>query len=374
MIIQRLTKHLSSQKWPRLTHLDIAGQHFELPISGTNVNCCLAQLGKLDMAYLAGFFDGDGCVFAGLKPSSLRLSVKQCAANSTVLLHFLVKFGGAIGLSSAGLGSCRPALQWQVYGDLARGAASTLLNNGCLVKRDQLRIATTWPNSQRLKQLKQMRPNIEADAPVCWSYVTGFFDAEGCIKVSAKDRQVVVELAQKNPEILKAIRSFIIREMPTAKVAIYTRNLSKYSLVMGCAGTVMPFLQHLLTNGLLVKRPTALHVLMAQQLSHAGLRKNVGLVKGNQAYFQKLDENGCRRARRISSLARSHRRAQRQLHQMAATEKLRGEVEAAKLEHAILNSQSRIQKLRSCIASIRRMHKEGASSTSSWIDYVENPL
>ncbi|CAK9019719.1 unnamed protein product [Durusdinium trenchii] len=371
VIIQRLKKHLSCQKWPRLTHLDFAGGlRFELPMSKKDVDAHLSHLGRVDMAYLAGFFDGDGCVVPQSNLSGCTLALEQSVTNSSVLFLFLANFGGSIRRAATGLGSVRPKAQWYVGGALAR-AAAVRLRPHCLVKREQLRIAMAWPSSTsdreacytRLKQLKRSPPNIASKAPICWTYVAGFFDAEGCILVPADSKNLRLVLWQRDPEILQAVQTFITKEFPDAVPRLYSRRLvTGHCLILSCGkATVLMVLKKLLEHGLRFKRPQALHLMTSNFSSHADMRQSGKLMKGNQSYLQRLDRDGCERSKQIRNLAERLRRyAQKKLVDMAVLERMQAELQAARLAHRVLNSQSQIQKLRAFIASIQSMHEETA--------------
>ena len=364
VIIQRLKKHLSSRKWPKLKHLNFAGKRFGLPISSKDIHVEVARLGEVHVAYLAGFFDGDGCVCPYSNSSGIALDVEQSVSNSSVLFLFLVNFGGSIRCSKSGMGSARTTLKWGVYGTQARAAAGRL-HAHCLVKKEQLRIATAWPSSTsdrescgaRLAQLKRLPPSVAPHTVTSWHYVAGFFDAEGCLSVDSKTRSVTLSLSQRDPEILQGIRTFIAMELPEAKTRLHADRLETPSGYRLCSSTTTTFmiLKKLLESGLEFKRAQALHLMTSNHLLHAAMRESVGLAKGNQSCFRRLDEDGCERARQIVTI---RQQLSQQTCHMAASEKLQEELEVAKLEHCILNSQSQIWKLRSFITSIRRMHEE----------------
>ena len=180
-ISQRLKKYLGDLRWPRLRHLQVGGVCYQLPLSSRRVDMSslLPNCPKADLQYLAGFFDGDGCVSVETKLSGCTLSVCQSVCGQEVLLAFLRVFGGTIRVLSHGKGCTRPALNWEIHGNNASLAAQ-LLQEHCTVKKEQLCIAATWPSntldrihcSSRLAKLKPL-PSCMPKA-LSWSYVTGF--------------------------------------------------------------------------------------------------------------------------------------------------------------------------------------------------------
>ena len=146
----------------------------KLPVSREQLGASSVQIPKVSTAYLAGFFDGDGCVSrAGL--SGCQLVVGQQFRGSDVLVAFLDAFGGSICLHTPGKGNTKPVLKWSAYGEAARFAAAKL-HAHCLVKQEQLSIVTNWPQEAakreelalRLKSLKQAPPNIGVPTGISW--------------------------------------------------------------------------------------------------------------------------------------------------------------------------------------------------------------
>lgn len=73
---------------------------------------------KTDLAYLAGFFDGEGTLFIehlSLKRSnSYRLRVSVGQTNRWILERYRMAFGGSVRLNRVEHGNHKPLWQWQV--------------------------------------------------------------------------------------------------------------------------------------------------------------------------------------------------------------------------------------------------------------------
>ena len=363
VICQRLKKHLDNQKWPRTTHLEAGTVLLKLPVSREQLGASSVQIPKVSIDYLAGFFDGDGCVSSLTNLSGCQLQVGQQLFGSAILVAFLDAFGGSIGRHISGKGNAKPTLKWTVSGEPARFAAAAL-HAHCLVKREQLGIARNWPQEAaqrrelalRLKSMKQAPPNIGVPTRISWNYFAGFFDAEGCIRVCTKGKSVHLHISQKHGNILHVVRHFLVKEFPAGShVPIYFTSHS-HSLRVSSSVVAVPMLREMVANGLLLKRPTALHVLHSLHLRHSVLRDEPA-IKGNQNCFSKLDAEGCIRAQNINRLRSRLRLAFN--NQSPRVSELDSQLSAAILEHSILNLFNQVQRLRSAIASLRLKDEEG---------------
>lgn len=366
IITKRLKEQLKQQKWPKLTQLEFGERRFKLPIRFENLDHAWMEDSvkeEADVRYLAGFFDGDGCVSAETRLSGCVLNVGQTAANSWILFQLLMKFGGSICVQAQGLGSTAPSISWRASGETAR-RASSILQKKCIVKEEQLKIAASWPRCRedrdicrvRLAQLKKCHQfsGYLHKTELSWDYVSGFFDAEGCIMVDRAYKSLRLEIGQRDPEILQVLQVFLLRHLPQgSKVSLY-RKPSSHLLTSCQTATSLAILTNLLEHGLQVKRSEALHALKVSTSSHSELRRNVGKGKGKQSYFRRLDEAGCVRLRVIRKSTLKVLRAEAAQKEGAAIDKLRAELALAKLQHQVLNAKTQIQKLRSFIASIQR--------------------
>ena len=366
IITKRLKEQLKRQKWPKLTQLEFGERCFQLPIRFEDLDHTLMKgpvKEEADVRYLAGFFDGDGCVSAESSLSGCFLQMTQTAANNWILFQFLMKFGGGISMNNQGCGSAAPVIAWRAYGEAAC-CASFILQKKCIVKEEQLKIAASWPRCRedrdicrvRLAQLKKCNQfsGYLHKTELSWDYVSGFFDAEGCIFVDQACKSLRLSIGQRDPEILQVLQVFLLRHLPQgSKVNLYSRP-SCHVLTSSQTATSLAILTNLLEHGLQVKRSEALHALNVSTSSHSELRRNVGKGKGKQSYFRRLDEAGCARRRAIRKITSKVFQAKSALKEGASMDSLQAELASAKLQHQVLNAQTQIQKLRSFIASIQR--------------------
>ena len=147
VISRNLMQHLRGQQRPTLTHVNVGGVLLRLPIRADALVGKRVSIAKADAVYLAGFFDGDGCVAPEMNLSGFQLRVGQQIGSSSILIAFLYRFGGAISASHSGTGTKQPSIQWLVSGQSARNAAAEL-HKHCLVKKEQLEIALHWPEQE----------------------------------------------------------------------------------------------------------------------------------------------------------------------------------------------------------------------------------
>ena len=375
VIMKRLKEHLKGQKWPKLTHLEVEGRQFKLPIRLDDLDPrFIAKLeADMDDTYLAGFFDGDGCVSHNSGLSGCVLQVGQSAKNNRILFRYLIRHGGCISLQRTGCGSASPSVCWRASGQTAWHAASVLQMN-CLVKKEQLQIATSWPACRekrkackaRMSLLKNIEPDLPSSQALSWTYLAGFFDAEGCIRLSATSNTFRLEIGQRHATILKLIHSFLLGQLAQhSSLKLYCRK-TKSLLYCAHRATRTAILSNLLAHRLEGKRPEALLALNVLDSSHSKLRQDLALGKGRQSYFTRLDDHGCTRAQDIDRKAKKLRYAV--IKCLFDADKLQLDLTRAKLQHEVLNSQSQIQKLRSFIAFVRDM----VASPSPGTDYNDD--
>ena len=137
-VISKRLQTMRTLKWPRISHFEAGAASYALPLQWKEDPS--EALLESKRAYLAGFFDGDGCMSGLTDLSGCRLTVGQRASAAEVLLLFLRCFGGTICLLRSGEGMRQPMLRWVVYGCRARSAAASLAIFS-LTKREQLQIA-----------------------------------------------------------------------------------------------------------------------------------------------------------------------------------------------------------------------------------------
>ena len=209
----QLRTKLAMLRWPPLTSFWLHGQSFPLPLQSEHPGPRLdfSGLAAHEFEYLAGFFDGDGCVQT--PAGSCQLTVNQSIDGVGVLTHFQGALGGSISRHKDGVGLRKPTLAWCLCGSSARHVAS-FLSKCSIVKRRQLEIVAAWPAgradrvdcSTTLRLLKRSDTSV---AGTCtWAYLAGFFDAEGYICQPGRDASVQLKISQKNLRYLRACKHF----------------------------------------------------------------------------------------------------------------------------------------------------------------------
>lgn len=101
----------------------------------------------IDLAYAAGYIDGEGCFRWGSSP---RVSVKTTYPH--ILKWLQHTFGGTVSRSTIGDGTSRSAFEWNIYGKGAIAVCGLLLPY-LKEKREQASI---------LMQIMEFPPNSEA--------------------------------------------------------------------------------------------------------------------------------------------------------------------------------------------------------------------
>ena len=129
---------------PQLKHFEVDGVTYPLPLLAKEWAGPTRELTRPLLEYLAGFFDGNGCVCMSRKSlhNSGRLSMSQSLPCARILLLFRDAFGGSISAPSAETGRKAAMLQWQLPRHWNQGAA-TLLARVPSMKQELLRLAAT---------------------------------------------------------------------------------------------------------------------------------------------------------------------------------------------------------------------------------------
>ena len=96
----------------------------------------------IEVAYLAGFFDGEGCIAINRVRSSLYLQVVQ-TRDREPLDRFHAMFGGRVFLSNRRTLSGRTVWTWQLHAEPMFTALEAMLPY-LTVKRDEARIALQY--------------------------------------------------------------------------------------------------------------------------------------------------------------------------------------------------------------------------------------
>ena len=299
----RLRQFQSRLHLPAAHYFDILGRRYRLPLRAAYAHPC-RHVPSRTLDYLAGFFDGDGCVTISSSRNAIKLKVGQTESSSRVLLLFRNMFGGSVTRQRHTLGLRRPMLQWEVTGSGAERAAA-LLGTRSSCKRPQLMIACAWTQSSgsrseaamTLKVLKQEAPP-NAHCP-SWQYLAGLFDAEGCIRL-VQPASLQLEIGQKFPEVLHAVQAFLAKH--AAPSSVYLSNRPCSLLRIGATEVSRRVLSNLLSAGLRVKREAARTAVQLCRQNFHQVRRHLQTLVGNQARYQRLSPAGLERALEIKRL------------------------------------------------------------------------
>ncbi|CAE8609721.1 unnamed protein product [Polarella glacialis] len=360
----RLTRFLRRLRWPMTTHFAAFGEIYKLPV---HVDKCIDESRAVlqrDLEYLVGFFDGDGCVTTVSDNSGVRLSVVQSANQAEVLMMFYHAFGGGVYLQRSGQGPLKPVLQWQIGGSSAQRVAA-IMSVVPAAKHEQLKIAASWPSCPKLRsasviELRRLKRS-EVSPYTCpsWSYISGFFDAEGCVRVLPGKSTVSLEVVQKYVASLESIKCFLSAEVLDIQCCIYRRGDGSSTLVIRRAAHSRFILRRLLAGGMRVKRKHAEAALALSPTNKYDVRAVLASLVGNQNRYKRLDESGCLRALTIVAL-QDKRRFQIMSGKLDDTDACRqlSEIEALQMNHALLNASAHCAALR---ADIRHLLRQGAA-------------
>ncbi|CAE8609925.1 unnamed protein product [Polarella glacialis] len=306
---RRLLALMRRLVWPVHDHMTAYGQQYKLPFRNPSAHCSVSQQ---DLEYAAGFFDGDGCVTGDSREQKFKLQISQTASNCEALVFFTRLFGGVSYRQGRGQGRGRPVVQWRMLGAAASKAASMMASHPSL-KKGQLSLASTWPESKllrmeasvKLRELKDLVPRPE-DVLCTWNYLAGFFDAEGCISVPGISNTVHLSIGQKHNAVLLAIQAFLKQEMPehSSKLRFHKSSGTKgvWNLHLDTHGFSISVLRIMMVSGLIVKKKSAELVLLLDASNHADVRTRLAEMSGNQSIDTWLDAQGVARARHIGKL------------------------------------------------------------------------
>ena len=359
---RQLRAQLSKSPWPILSCFSSEGQTYSLPLRAESRD--LSRLpSEPVLAYLAGFFDGDGCVSCETNLSGCFLSIGQSFDQAEVLMRFYEIFGGSITLQNRGLGLRKPTLRWMACGRSARNSAQ-LLALRSITKQTQLLLAAEWPDARSCRDeckadLRKLKEYDSAVAGPCsWEYCAGFFDAEGHIKQQRGRASLVLRIAQKHPRVLMCLREFLAQSLRTDATIAKSGGSARMLWVCGLT-SCKKILQHLLAAGLLRKAEQAKLVLGLTTETAVQVHAELGRLTGNQMFGRRLDAAGLARARKITATRGEAARFRNGGQLAEATAKLR-EVEVLKKEHDLLNAYRENYHL------VEYMHKVQSLHNNSW--------
>lgn len=352
----RLSALMRRIKLPHLDQFEADGQTFSLPLSTVDPPKDLPARDELE--YLAGFFDGDGCVTLNQRSGKISLQIDQRAASAGVLISFRNAFGGGIYRGRPPTGFHEAVLTWAVRGARVKQAAQ-LLASVPPMKQAQLRIAAACPNgipqcwngvAEDLRTLKRKDhiPSISCS----WPYFAGFFDAEGCVGIAANFAGLRLSVTQVNDHVLQMLVQFLHENFMTH----WRVRHEGQSSVLSCSQreSCDQTLRCLLAHGLRVKKAQAELALNLTEDNHLKTRDAVSSLGGRQSRYKRLDDDGVARAKLILKL-------QMQLHRTVCSRRQRilaWEISQLQEEHAL---QKVIHQCRLLRSDIRQRLADGGN-------------
>ena len=359
----RLTQLQRRIKFPRIEEFTTETGTYRLPLKA--VGPPARHPTEEELQYLVGFFDGDGCVSMRNKTGQIILQISQNVDSAEVLLYFRNMLGGAVYCQKSATGTAKAMLSWGASGGTARSAAS-MLSSAPSMKQAQLRIAARGTVSEasrahmshelRLLKQKEHKPD---NFQCSWSYLAGFFDAEGSITVLPNWAGLQIELWQMNRFVLEAVLSFLHRE--DSRLKSWRLQEATCSPKLACRNleTCKLTLEYLLNSGLRVKRKQAELALSLHRGNHKEVRQGMFQFKGWQGRYSRLDDEGMKRSKEIIRLR--HRMAGGKSNEQLAL--LNGELQRLREEHAL---QRVMGKCRSLRVDMRKSLSQGACVSPCW--------
>ena len=349
---RQLRDLLNTVRWSGLPYFEAHGHTYDLPLKNAGMSLTLPTSERL--RYLAGFFDGDGCVLPDKGLSGCRLTVSQTINQAAVLLLFRDAFGGSIISERHGTGLHQPMLRWTVCGCNAARSARLLVPFS-ITKSKQLLLAASWPQGklerqQCKEQLECLKQYDSAVAAYCTlEYIAGFFDAEGHVRARGQAR-LSLHVYQKFGTVLACLKDSLAKSMYVdAPMRTYSYGSC---LQLTRTSQCKQVLRALLPAGLLCKAEQANWAINLTRENTSQVRAAMGMHVGKQGFGKRLDEDGLPRSAKIAS-------AQNQ----ATKLKCRGELDKAeaklqkieflKSEHQLLNAHRENQQLHEYMRELR---------------------
>ena len=357
---RRLRRELGKTPWPELTCFSADGCIHSLPLRAESRESSHPPP-KARLEYLAGFFDGDGCVSCVSGLSGCKLVVSQSYDQAEVLMLFREAFCGSIGREHRGMGLRNPKLQWIACGDSARRAARLLAPHS-IAKQKQLLIAARWPDSKCCREeceakLQALKKHDSAvTGPCSWSYFAGFFDAEGCISQSGAGASLVLDVSQKYPLVLKCLGDFLSRCLGIdARFRKARASPMLYSLRTCGMSDCKRILQRMLGAGLLCKAEQAELAQGLTKQNAAQVCAQLTCLTGNQQFGKTLNGAGHERARRIKN-KQTQAAYWKRRGRLAEAENKKCEVAVLQEEHEKIGARHENQQLLQYICKLQSLH------------------
>lgn len=337
--LNRLQKTL---ELPPLSEFEAFGRKYPLPLK--TCGPLISEVPVERLQYLAGFFDGDGCVTYKSGRPYLSVGLSNCSAEA--LLFFRDAFGGGICKKFPGRGLRKPTLQWALFAEKSSLDAAQHLQKYSILKRSQLQLLIDWPSksdqrTQAAAHLTHLKScDFHEHGELSWPWLAGFVDAEGCIGIRPDRKSIFLHITQKDDAVLEKIFGFMQAEgIAAGQVRHDGRDAHVLSV---CAlESVLILLDKLLRSGLWLKREQAETAVMVKELNHNDLRRRISATAGNQKRYSRLDSNGCERAYKIRALSQKIRFSKDKLPEQEE------ELSLLREEHAYQNSITVYSTLRS---------------------------
>ena len=358
---KQLRHLIMSSAWPKLTSFEVNGVLYPLPYMPNRPSSGVQegkQLTSQQLQYMAGFFDGDGCVTPVTALSGCMLHVRQSFEGAEVLLLYQAAFGGCIRLVNRGIGLRKPVLTWERFGRPARAAASILARNS-IVKKRQLEIASSWPEYEgdrraravELAFCKQVDSSIRTSCS--WGYFTGFFDAEGHVNVS---QAVTLTIAQKYVTVLDCLQAFLLCETGIAATIRHGHGGASFTLNVNRMADSKRILKRMLESGMVRKTQQAFLALERTAENAASIRRATEDCVGQQMFGKRLDEAGLLRAAAIKQ-AQQHARYHLRKGRADVAAAMLQEVDELKREHAVQKARLENSQLHEYLCNLKRAIK-----------------
>ena len=359
---RQLQATLASIRWPPLSSFWLNGTRYTLPLKSETewVETDVPKVTGGELAYLSGFFDGDGCVIGDGRKFGLQ--VGQSIDGVATLIRLQQALGGTICRLRNGKGLQKPMLRWVLTGRRACHVANLMAPHS-IVKRRQLEIlaaqlGTAFDKVDCSIDLAMLKRSESAVAGPCsWTYLAGFFDAEGYIEQPRGMAALRLRMHQKYARVLECVRTFLDTEGCIEARLYQTRGRPGVELRINRTQSCKAALQKLLDAGLLRKASQAKLALSLTLANAEQVRSAMADMVGNQSFATRLDTAGLRRAALITYVKKMAG-IKAQNGQTSRANSLLADAEGLKREHALLNAQHLNDQLRAYIDKIQAMHQE----------------
>ena len=359
---KKLRAKLSKSPWPELRCFEAYGSVCRLPLPARSRNATVMHDASTTsrLRYLAGFFDGEGCVScSGKFLSGCSLRIGQTFDQAEILMLLRETFGGSVMLHSNGLGLRKPSLVWRAHGQSAR-IASEMLAPHSMAKRKQLLVAAQWPDtmSERERCAVELRALKEYDSAVpgvcSWEYCAGCFDAHGYFAHARVGASLSLKILQKHPQVLQSLRDFFAGILGTDTTL--KAKASGHVLRIYDPHDCKQVLQNMLKAGLLCQATRA-NLFLKLTPKNAALISAELLASpdGNQWFGRRLDFSDRERAGNIAS-AQNQAAKLRRRGQYAKAGAKQHEIAVLKHAHELVKARRENQQLFEYMCKLQSLH------------------